>query len=291
MSVWSLRGIAWLGLLVGCSYRPGVGGALDDGSPADGASDGSPTDAAIDSQALPNLTDRGLVIRYFIDEAATGQGPSSLTDSAPSPLALPLTYGQMSFTEIDGHRGLHWPASGGSGKGEISFGSTKLITQLSPAQSVTIEVVAQITAAGGAGSESQIAGLRGGNPDFMLTALGSTDLRFFKPFGSEGATWANANSGQRMVLHLIFDSTRPNPADRIVLYKDGSVVTKSTSTPPGMGQNVGLGSGDELMIGNRQQQDRSLAGTMFYVAYYNVALDANEIGTNTQRLLADDDNL
>jgi hypothetical protein len=43
------------------------------------------------------------------------------------------------------------------------------------------------------------------------------------------------------------------------------------------------------MIGNRQGQDRSIAGTIFYVAYYNAPLDAAEIANNAQRLLADDD--
>jgi len=277
---------AWFGLLVGCSYQPSVAQSpAGDGSSLD---DGGNADTTIDS-TIPILVDRGLVARYFIDEAATGQAPASLVDSATNPLPLPITYGQASFTEDHGNRGLGWPASQGTGKVEISLGSTKLINQLAPARTVTIEVVAQIVAAGTAGSESQIAGLRGGNPDFMLTAVGSTDLRFFKPFGSEGATWLGVNNQQRMVLHLVFDTTRGDPAQRIELFKNGNAVTKNASAPPNQNSTVGLGSSDELVIGNRQGQDRSIEGTIFYVAYYNVALDASEIANNAQRLLADDD--
>ena len=44
-----------------------------------------------------------------------------------------------------------------------------------------------------------------------------------------------------------------------------------------------------FVIGNRQSQDRSIGGTIFYVAYYNVALAPAEIANNAQRLLANDD--
>jgi hypothetical protein len=285
----------WLSLLalVGCSYRPPA--ATENGSPSPSndstAADAEVTDGEVpDSETIvPILIDRGLVARYFMDEAASGQLPSSLTDSAGSPQALPITYGQATFVETNGHRGLSFPAISSTGMAEISLGGTKFITELAPKRTVTIEIVAQIATAGAAGSESQLAGLRGGNPDFMLTALGANDLRFFRPFGSEGATWANANTQQRMVLHLVFDSTRATESERIELFKNGSALTKTTSSPPVLNRTVGLGGGDKLMIGNSPGQNRSIQGTIFYVAYYNEALDATEIANNATRLLANDD--
>ncbi len=275
--------------LAACSYRPQV--APDDGSSSDGSRDAAVTDGAVtDAVILPILVDRGLVARYFMDEAASGQTPETLMDSASSPLALPITYDQAAYVETNGNRGLNFPSSVSTGKVELDLGSTKLFNQLSPATTVTIEVVAQITAGGsGSGNESQIAGLRGGNPDFMLTAAGSNDLRFFRPFGSQGATWANANSQQRMVLHLVFDSTLANADQRIELYKNGDALTKTASSPPNLNQNVGLAGNDKLMIGNSPNNNRSIQGTIFYVAYYNAALDAGEISNNAQRLLVDDD--
>jgi hypothetical protein len=288
------RNIVWFGLLAGCSYDPSPGRATTgDGPLSDGPLEDAATtaDTAGDSAVIPLLVDRGLVVRYFMDEAASGQSPTSLTDSASSPLSVPITFGQASFIDENGHRGLNWPASQGSGKIELGLGSTKIQNQISPARTVTIEVVARIAGAGTAGSsnESQITGLRGGNPDFMLTAIGATDLRFFKPFGTEGATWVNVNNQQRMVLHLVFDTTRADAQQRIELFRNGGVITKTASSPPSQSSTVGLGSSDEFVIGNRQGSDRSIQGTIFYVAYYNVALAADEIANNAQRLLATDD--
>lgn len=281
-------------MMAGCGFRIDYAqdGPGSEGPPGDGSnspSDGTTPDGAIDAQTIM-LVDRGLVARYFIDEAASGQTPTSLTDSAPSPLSLPLTFGQATFTEVNGHRGLQWAANTSSGKGEISLAGTKFLQQLVPARTVTIEVVVQITSSGGSGNESQITGMRGSNPDFMLTSLNGTDIRFFKPFGSEGATWSNVNAAQqRMVLHLVFDSQQANPSDRIDLFVNGLGIIKTASFPPAMGQTVGLGGSDEFMLGNRQQSDRSIAGTIFYVAYYQVALNDTEIASNAQRLLSNDD--
>lgn len=274
-------------LLAGCGFRSTA--LPDDGSPpGDVGNDDAAGDVAADT-VLPTLVDRGLVVRYFMDEADSGQLPTTLTDSAAAPLALPITYGQMTFFETDGHRGLTWPASSSSGKAEIALGSTKLATDLATSSRVTIEVVADIKGAGLAGSESRIAGMGGGNPDFALTAVDATDIRFFRPFGTVGATWVNGNTRARMILHLVFDSTQADAAQRIELYQNGIKLVKTTSSPPGQNQTVGLGSNDQLVIGNRQTSDRSIAGTIFYVAFYNQALDSAEITNNAQRLLVNDD--
>jgi len=271
--------------LVGCGFQV-EGVSPDDASSGDASSGDAPSTA---DAAPKTLTDRGLVVRYFMDEAAGGRTPTNLTDAAPNPLALPITYGQATFSEVNGNRGLTWGVSQGTGKAEITFGSTKLNTRLGSAMTVTIEVVVEIKAGGSSGSESHIAGLRGLNPDLILTAIGSTDIVFFKPYNSVGATWLGVGAQQRMVLHLVFDTTRPTPDERIELFKDGVTLAKNTSFPPLMNSTVMAGGNEELMIGNRQDQMRSIAGTIFYVAYYDVALDATEIANNTQRLLASDD--
>ena len=288
------RHAVWV-CLAGCSYSPSPGQVpTGDGSPGDGPGDtpGVETDAPGDTAPVPDLIDRGLVLRYFMNEAASGTTPTMLLDSADAPLPLPITFGQATFVEDNGHRGLRFPASQSSGKAEVSIGSSsKLANLMAPARTVTIEVVAQIDNAGAAGgaNESQITGMRGGNPDFMLTAIGTTDLRFFRPFGNVGATWNGVHDQQRMVLHLVFDSTQVDSATRIELFKNSALVPKTTSSPPAQGQQVGLGGSDDLVIGNRQQADRSIQGTIFYVAYYNVALSSEEISTNAQHLIVDDD--
>ncbi|MFN0245348.1 MAG: LamG-like jellyroll fold domain-containing protein [Kofleriaceae bacterium] len=280
-------------VLAGCGFRVSVTGTSDGSSTEDAAVVDADPDAPPDARPIdappPMLVDRGLVVRYFIDEAASGQPQTLLVDSAPTPISLPITYGEAQYVETtEGHRGLQWAAVSGDGKIEQAL-SGKLFTRLTNSLDITIEVVVQITASGSSGSESQITGLRGSNPDFMLTALNTTDLRFFRPFGTEGATWTNANMQQRMVLHLVYDTSLQNANSRIELFRDGSMLVKTTGSVPMQNTEVNLGSSDALMIGNRQNQDRSINGTIFYVAYYDVALTATEIMTNTERLLANDD--
>lgn len=284
---------SWLSialLVAGCNYNPSPVQPQGDGAPTDDAPTVDGLVSEVDGPTNLTLVDRGLVLRYFMDEAANGQGPAALLDSAPEPLSLPLTYQQAMFVEDGGNRGIRWPMASSTGKAERAFSGTKLATQLTPATTVTIEIVAKVISAGSAaGSESQLTGLRGSNPDFVLAAVGSTDLRFFRPFGNLGATWLGVHDQQRMVLHLVFDSTRSDPETRIELFKNGMPVAKTTSSPPGLNQNVGLGGGDDLVIGNRQNEDRSIEGTIFYVAYYKVALDGVEISNNAQRLIVNDD--
>jgi len=275
----------------------GTDGAAPDARPlaldAAALEDANPTapDAASDPDAMPSppLDDTGLIVRYFMDEAASGQTPAFLVDTASTPLPLPITYGQASFVEENGNRGLRWPTLESSGKAQVAFGGTKLITQLSPSATVTIEVVVDIDNAGTGNDQSQIAGLRGGNPDFMLAADGNDTIHFYRPFGNLGATWAGVHSQERMVLHLIYNANDATPENRIVLYKDGVEIPKTTSSPPSLGRTVGLGGSDSLLIGNSPNQDRSLSGAIYYVAMYNVALSPAAVANNSKRLLDNDD--
>ena len=246
--------------------------------------------AAPDAMPPPQLVDRGLVIRYFMDEAASGTGPSDLVDSAPSPLALPISYGQASYVEEGGNKGLRWPSVSGNGVAQRSLSGTKILNGLTASDAVTIEVVIDIDDAGGDGQNAQIAGLRGGNPDFMLKAQGNSGFRFFRPYGPLGALWENVHSQERMVLHLVYNANDPTPDNRIRLYKDGVLAPKTTSSPPQPGDNPGLGGGDFLVIGNGQSSPTdSILGTIYYVAMYKEALNLTEITNNHARLIVNDD--
>lgn len=286
--------------LGGCSFNQSVKALATDADPT--LPDANTTSADADSTATdannsgdpdagppPSLVDTGLVVRYFMDEATGGTAPLNLLDSAPTPLPAPIDYGgQASFTDENGNQGLQWDSAEVAGKAEVAFGATKLYDRLRPARTVTIEVVADIQNAGTNTEGSNIAGLRGGNPDFMLTVRGA-DIVFYRPFGSLGAIWADVNVQQRMVLHLVYDSTDPTSANRIELFKDGVLIPKTTSSPPAQNQTVGLGSLDSLMIGNNRNESRSIEGKIFYVAVYDQALSQADISTNTARLFADDD--
>jgi len=93
------------------------------------------------------LVDRGLIVRYFVDEAASGQGPSQLLDAAPSPLNLGITYSTaLSFAEVASNRALNWTSGDAAGDARVSLGSTKINSALQGSTSGTIEVVVNVTA-------------------------------------------------------------------------------------------------------------------------------------------------
>jgi hypothetical protein len=253
-------------------------GDADIADPADGAPPPSP------------LVDTDLVVRYFMDEASTGKAPTQLEDSAPNPMALPITYGQASYAENQGHRGLQWASAGGDGKAHKNYSGTKLITRLNPSSKVTIEVVIEIENAIG-DSGSQIAGVRGGNPDFMLTASGNDSLRFYRPYGTHSATWSGVHSQERMVLHLVYDTSQPDQGERVKLYKNGVLLPKTDISPPTQNSSFSMGSSDALAIGNKPggTADESLEGTIYYVALYDNALSLGDVQNNAARLLVSDD--
>jgi hypothetical protein len=262
---------------------------LIDGAP-DGAADATVVDADTTPDATPDATpfalmDNGLIVRYFMDEASSGQLPTELIDSTASPLNIPITYGQAVFVENAGNRGLYWQNALGTGKVEVGVGAAKLAPLRDPT-TTTMEVVVDVDGADGT-TISHIAGLRGLNPDFMLSAVGDNELWFHRPYNSLTATWVGVDDRERMVLHVVYDATHADEERRVDLYKNGVLVAKTTSNPPPMGNSETLGS--EFIIGNHQNQTQSIAGTIYYVAYYDRPLTVPEVTNNAQRLLANDD--
>jgi hypothetical protein len=138
------------------------------------------------------LMDNGLIVRCFMDEASSGQLRSELVDSTANPLNIPITYGQAVYVENDGNRGLYWQTALGDGKAELSLGSAKLAPLLD-VTTTTMEIVVGVDGAD-ATTIGHIAGLRGINPDFLLSAVGDNELRFHRPYNALTATWLNVDS-------------------------------------------------------------------------------------------------
>ena len=83
-----MRGAAVLVMFAGCSFTHGSLSSDGSTTPPDEA---GPGDTKMPDAPTP-LVDEGLLVRYFIDEADSGQVPTQLVDSAPSPLPLDLHY-------------------------------------------------------------------------------------------------------------------------------------------------------------------------------------------------------
>lgn len=275
----------------GGSSTGGTAGAATGGSSAGGSGGNAPS----------VLVDTGLVARYFIDEAASAQGPTEVLDAAPQPVALPIVYtAELSFSEVAGNRGLAFSMASAA-RVSRSIDGTKLYALLHGKTTATIETVldypmpqastARIvqfgpTAAGG-GRLALRFEQQGGRVTLNLndTSATITDSAIFEP---------DLAGAGRIVIHAVLDTTQQLPADRIRLYVDAMPAPPAANPPnpldpPTLGETIDLGTGSFVTLGNRELADRPFVGVLYYVAVYAVPLTPAEIANNAAVLRADDD--
>ncbi len=94
----------------------------------------------------------------------------------------------------------------------------------------------------------------------------------------------------RIVIHGVLDTTEPSPSDRVRLYIDG--VDQGAGTvderPPDEMSTITIPNG-MYVLGNRNDNNASLGGHIYYCALYSTALTADEVAQNAAILLVDDD--
>jgi hypothetical protein len=247
------------------------------------------------------LASRGLLARYFIDEAPTGSAPA-LLDAATNPLPLELTLdpggaGLLGFEEpAPGRRALRWKEPGRPGDARAAIPGTKLAA-LDGASALTLEVVYQ---ADTLNIQSPLATVPSADKKHnQLSLWHVTDgtqkhwLGFYWNDERLAGAWGPFTAPlPRRVVHLVLDTTQPW---RVRLFIDAEPAPPSAGTPratvvaPAAGEEVDLGADPLLVVGNWPNGDWSLAGRLHYIAYYLVALDDAEIALNAAALFASDD--
>jgi hypothetical protein len=280
--------------------------AAIDASPIDASPiDASPIDAALPPDAGPppdalplpasdELVNRGLLTRYFIDEATDGTEPLVLEDSAPDPLPLTIDYaGEGEFIDDGGNRGLRWNALTDQGQAAALLAEdSKVWEGLDGTTTGTIELVVDI--------DQFVDGSR-------LSHVGESDdsgvftLRI-ESAGVLAFSWNNATGGRatwnidlvtrgRTVLHLVLDTGRNNANERVRLYADGVEQTSSGGAPPdrNLAIDIVTGSLTEHVLANRAAGERGIAGTFYYASMYTAALEPAEVAHNFDILDVNDD--
>jgi len=242
-------------------------------------------------EAVECLSNNGLVARWFIDEAASGQGPTELNDATANPLNLPLTYSaDMSF-DNDGGRGLDWQSPGSNGRASIAVDGTKLKTALDGANSITAEVVVDVDSVAALGSRF----FNVGSGNEWRFALGAHDMStvIFRWQASVVAGEWNVMLDSKLVLHLVIATGQNKPADRVALFVNGTKAAKTATVtkPPAKNEGLQLLTGRHLALGNRESGARSLEGDLFYVAFYKTALSNNQVHNNAAGHTNDDDSM
>ncbi|MBK9266722.1 MAG: hypothetical protein IPM54_43920 [Polyangiaceae bacterium] len=234
------------------------------------------------------LVSTDLVVRYFLDEADDGQGPTSAVDAAPVPLNLPITYGagtQPNYTSSITGRGLEWTMADGPGVAKAPVGGTKVSSMLNGKQQVTLELVVAINAA--TPEFNRVMAIGGSSNDRLTLGVDMTpqfEMQFNETYR---ARWA-LTYGTRRVIHVVVDTTQANLSDRARMYFNGMIQGSTMSMLP---QNITLNIDQNtyLSLGNRDTQGRSMNGILSYAALYARALTEAEIATNVSFLQSTDD--
>ena len=243
------------------------------------------------------LVDRGLIARYYLDEAESGQEPVEALDAASNPVPLAITYDDdpvtqepyMTYTtDADGNSGLTFSEIKHWGRASVDVDQTKIAMMLQGGTAMSYELVADIEAV--SSSYSRLLHIGAGS-DHRLS-FETNDTTFLQlqldnhPNGDKAAVYL-PDLG-RAEYHAVLDSTQPEPIDRVQFYANGSPLQTLEHVLP-LGAQMDLGLGSTFVIGNREIGERSIEGTIYYAALYNVALSPSDVIQNAALLLIDDD--
>ena len=179
--------------------------------------------------------------------------------------------------------------TGNSGRATTLVDGTKLQTTLNGATAASIEIVVDINAVNT--SSSRLVHIGGGSDSGYLTLStpNLTTLYFYTLGGTLRGQWNPGFGAGRAVYHLVYDSGLATAGDRVRLYKDGTLVTKTGGTDPPLNEALSVPNGKYFALGNRELCCRSSDGSFYYAAIYDGALTASEVTTNSTALLALDD--
>lgn len=239
------------------------------------------------------LTTSGVLVRYFFNEAASGNTPTEVLDSIASPINLDINYasGAMAYTEISGNRALESTSTAGGIAIKV-VGSDKVTTALSGSTTATLEYVihADVYNSGGA----RIFGLHNNNTQaglFLVQQDGTSSYLAINDVEWD-LGFVFVATGSRTILHVVIDTAQATNADRLRLYRNGSKLVAGTHyTTPTITQNTALNtSGSPHIVAmNRPNLERGTDGRLFYAALYSGALSDADVTNNYNILVLDDD--
>lgn len=262
----------------------GGGGAGGDGTGATGGTIGT------GGSFMGMLTDRGLLTRYYMDEAASGQDPTELVDAAADPLNLPIAYTpEMEWAEEPTGRGIAYSAAGLDGRASILVDGTKVFDGLHGSTTGTIEIVVDVLSVSGSTSRLSHIGLDSEGGRFTLSTHIAGRLFVTINGGGAGAFPVYLPTTGRVVLHAVLDTAVAEPADRAKVYVNGARLPQMGTSFAGQNELIDLTSSPHYAIGNRHIGGRTIEGGIYYAALYSVPLTDEEIFDAAGVLLLNDD--
>ncbi len=301
---WALLSIALAAVACGgepsdptsSSSSSGTGAAGAGGGGGAGASSSTSSTGGAPPQHPGVLVDEGLIARYYLDEAASGNEPTHARDAAPDPLDLLLRYDDIATAEVhmqyaedaEGHRGWRYDGQGHDSGASVAVDTTKLAAMLQGGTRITFELVADVDDVNPSSSRLIHFGL---DNDHTLSFETSRITLLSITVNNEGihdSLLDHAAYG-RAVYHGVVDTTAADAAERAIFYVNGSRLQTIYASGTAQDEPLDLQTMRHFVIGNRQIGGRSIAGMIYYAAIYNVALTPAQVLQNAQLLLVNDD--
>ncbi len=237
------------------------------------------------------LVDRGVIVRYFMNDGAPGEEPFVLRDAIDPPLDLFLTYGpELQFIEEGAGRGLEWSEFGQDSRASVFVDGSKVAQALEGSSTATIELVIRMMQVHELGSRISHIGQANERGQITLSSVSPGVLELHWQNNDLLALWnVGATLVERHVVHVVLDTDDPVPEDRVRMFIDGEFVAPVMQTPPTQGRGISLEMGRHYVLGNREIGERTFQGTMFYASLYQSALTVEEVGANAATLAVFDD--
>lgn len=269
--------------------------------------------------SMPALVDRGLVARYYIDEANSGFAPGELVDAHATADNLAIDYytipdppvggaggtggtggagaggappaaPDMEFTEVaPAMRGLTWADHSQDGRAAALIDGGDL-EALNGATQATIECVAQVLRGNPNASRILHIGMGSENGRLAMCTESASNLQL-RLNNRVIEEWDLADALlERSVLHYVLDTTLTDVDERLRLYVDGVDQGPGVTldSQPALDETLTFAAAT-LALGNRSDGKRSLEGTIYYCALYAAALGPTEVAENAALLAVSDD--
>lgn len=229
---------------------------------------------------------------YKLDEASSGNAPSSAADCETSPVNLAITVGSG---------GSAW-MSDGAGKGytfvttstqsifkSASLGGSKIATTLAAATQATVIF-----------KRNRVSDLAGNQAWFAITT--AADRSAFEVYDNGNIWWGNENTGKATgitgaghvgsmdVVAVVIDTTQATSTNRCLVYVNGTL----TDSLGGSTLNRTIDAADAftlqfLSIGNIPAVTASPDGTVKATMLYSTAVSAADVASISTLLASNDD--
>jgi uncharacterized repeat protein (TIGR01451 family) len=245
------------------------------------------------------------LVRYWIDEAPSGQSVPQLLDAESAPLDMPVSYPTTSpywVGSLDGggNRHLRFSGAGDTGGGVVDIGGTK-VDAVHGATSITIEVKYMMDGGGTcSGAGERIFGISDGDTsnDGWL-AVRERSGRDVLQVQWQGQTLGVYGFGSGCpitsgsVVHWVIDTNNATQGDRIRAYVDGvqqAVSALESTSFPSQGETIDLGPATRRMfVGRPHTGSRTFNGRVWYAALYQGVMTTSQITSNANAINASDD--